>query len=149
VIVGHRTSIEEIILKGGYFMKKKLRLIAVSLILLLTIYSVFACSHLQKKEEGDLGINYNLSPDVEITKVSYFLKKLEGAPRLFFEIGIKNISKEAHKYRVTVLTSDGPSGSALYPVKGKLDPGKDLGQAFPLFFSNFPKGFTLNVETYD
>jgi len=129
--------------------KDKKGSMVVYLILSLFIFPVLACSQLEKKKESLPEIVYDLTPMVELTKVSYFLKKLEGSPKLFFEIGIKNVSKESHKFRVTVFLKEGPSGSALYPIKGNLDSNKELVQNFPFFYDKLPKGFTLTVETYD
>jgi hypothetical protein len=131
--------------------RKRISWVALFLISVMAGLLILGCSHLQKGKENASEIVYEITPMAEVTKVSYFIKKLEGTPKLFFEIGIKNISKENHKYRAVVLLNEGPSGSALFPAKemGKLDPGKELSLQFPIFYDKFPKGFTLMVETYD
>jgi hypothetical protein len=131
--------------------RKKGNLIALFQILFFIFPLILACAHLEENQGKTSEIAYDISPSAQVTKVSYFLKQLEGAQKLFFEIGIKNVSKENHKYRAAVLLNEGPSGSALYPVKeeGKLGPGKELALQFPIFYDRLPKGFTLIVETYD
>jgi hypothetical protein len=130
---------------------KKGKLIALFQILFFIFLVILACAHLEENQGKTSEIAYDISPSAQVTKVSYFLKQLEGTQKLFFEIGIKNVSKENHKYRAAVLLNEGPSGSALYPSKEaeKLGPGKELVLQFPIIYGELPKGFTVMVETYD
>jgi hypothetical protein len=138
-------------MKGGCLMKKAERagLVILFLTLLLATFLLSACSHLETKSDSVPGIAYEIPPGAEITKVSYYLKQIEGSTKLFFDIGLKNTTQEAHVYRVTVFLHEGPSGSIMYPIKGKLEPKKELVQNFLLFHDLLPKGYTLLVEVYD
>ena len=132
-------------------MKKmeKAGLIVLSITLFVATFLLSACAHVETTSESAPGIAYEIPPGVEITKISYYLKRIEGSTKLFFDVGLKNTTKEAHIYRLSLFLNEGPSGSIMYPIKGQLAPGKELVQNFLLFHDLLPKGYTVLVEVYD
>jgi len=105
------------------------------------------CATLGKSKSQTL--SYDVCPAAEITKVGYFMKTYKGAPRLHFEVGIKNVSKEPKRFRLNILLPEGAAAGGFYPRKGKppvIEPGKELVQTFPMYFSSWPTGFTLVVK---
>lgn len=99
------------------------------------------------KGEGlQSNIVYNVEKTAEITNVSYFFEKYEGAPRLHFEVTIKNIAKEPKRFRLKIFLPEGPSAGGLYPGKGMMEPGKTLKMKFPMYHHELPSGFTLVVS---
>lgn len=104
------------------------------------------------KEEGlSQNIVYQVPDSAEITRVAYCFKEYKGASRLHMEIGIRNKSKEAVRYRVNIFTPDGASGGGLYPRKVKGDvkgipAGEELVQEYPMYYDKLPTGFTIVVR---
>ena len=107
------------------------------------------------KQTVDTGIapniTYKVADSAQITKVAYYFKQYEGAERLHMELTIKNISADIKRFRVHIFLPEGPAAGGFYPmmlkgdVKGS-EPGKDLTQVFPMFFSQMPTGFTIVVK---
>ncbi|MEA2110142.1 MAG: hypothetical protein U9P07_12080 [Pseudomonadota bacterium] len=94
-------------------------------------------------------INFDLCPSVEITKVSYYMKDYKGAPRLHFDVTIKNVSAKAKRFRLAIFLPDGTAGGGFYPRKGKppvIKPGAELTRTFPMYFHQFPSAYTIRVQ---
>lgn len=100
-------------------------------------------------------------PEAEITKISHLIKNYEKQPTLHFEIAIKNISKQAERFKVTIFLTEDKSISGLYPMEGKeargdkpavepiIQPGQEHVRVLPVPFVNAPpQGYAVVVETY-
>jgi len=97
-------------------------------------------------------ITLEVCPTAEITTLSYFMKTSKlvgGGPKLHFEIGIKNISSQSRRYKLSIILPKGPSSVGFYPRKGNppvLKPGQEKTRTFPMCFDRIPDSFTLTVE---
>lgn len=105
-------------------------------------------------EEGPV-ITLKICPTAEITTLRYFMKVSKlvgGGPKLHFEIGIKNISSQARRYKLSIMLPKGPSSVGFYPRKGNppvLKPGQEKVRTFPMCYDRIPDRFTLTVEESD
>jgi hypothetical protein len=93
-------------------------------------------------------------PTAKITTLEYFMKqtKFTGGPKLHMKIGIKNISDQPHRYRVSIFLPDGASSGGFYPVKGDppvLKPGEEKVATFPLYSDSIPDAYTVKVDELD
>ena len=123
------------------------------MILILTMtFGLMGCGASQNAEmkgKGDglqSNIVYNVEKTAEITNVSYFFAKYEGAERLHFEVAIKNLAKEPKRFRLKIFLPEGHSAGGLYPTKGMIEPGKTVKMKFPMYHHELPSGFTLVVS---
>lgn len=94
-------------------------------------------------------INLDLCPSVKVTKVCYYMKMYKGAPRLHFDVTIKNISAEPKRFRLAIFLPDGVAGGGFYPRKGKnpvIKPGAELSRTFPMYYHQLPSGYTIRVQ---
>ncbi len=94
-------------------------------------------------------VNFDLCSSVKITKVCYYMKKYKGAPRLHFDVTIKNISSEPKRFRLVIFLPDGVAGGGFYPRKGKnpvIKPGAELSRTFPMYYQKLPSGYTIRVQ---
>jgi len=94
-------------------------------------------------------INFDLCPSVKITKVCYYMKVYKGAPRLHFDVTIKNISAAPKRFRLAIFLPDGAAGGGFYPRKGKnpvVKPGAELSRTFPMYYHQLPSGYTIRVQ---
>jgi hypothetical protein len=103
------------------------------------------------KEDIAPNITYQVADSAQITKIAYYFKQYEGAERLHMELTLKNISAQTKRYRVHIFLPEGPAAGGFYPMQLKgdvkgIEPGKDLMQVFPMFFSQMPTGFTIVVK---
>jgi hypothetical protein len=90
---------------------------------------------------------YEVVDTAQITDVKYFIAKYEGAPRLHFEVTIKNVTNEPRRYRLNIFLPEGPAGGGLYPLSKKaIEPGKELKQKYPMYFDTLPTGYTMVVK---
>jgi len=94
-------------------------------------------------------IDFDLCPSVKITKVCYYMKAYKGAPRLHFDVTIKNVSAEPKRFRLAIFLPDGAAGGGFYPRKGKnpvIKPGAELSRTFPMYYHQLPSGYTIRVQ---
>ncbi len=94
-------------------------------------------------------ISFDLCPSVKITKVCYYMKKYKGAPRLHFDVTIKNVSSEPKRFRLAIFLPDGTAGGGFYPRKGKnpvVKPGAELTRVFPMYYHQLPSGYVIRVQ---
>jgi hypothetical protein len=146
-------------------MKNKI-IIIVSIILFVFAVDLAAvpaayCATEPPAEWMGANIVKKVCPEAEITKISYLIKNYEKEPTLHFEIAIKNISKQAERFKVTIFLAEDKSISGLYPLEGKeasgdkpaveavIQPGQEHTRVLPVpFVSAPPQGYAVVVETY-
>ena len=103
-------------------------------------------------KEGKLPVEtLEVCPSAKITAVDYFIKESEfsGGPKLHVKVGIKNISDQPKRYRLSIFLPDGASSGGFYPRKGRppvIKPGEEQSLTFPMYFENIPDAVTLRVE---
>jgi hypothetical protein len=64
-------------------------------------------------------------------------------------VGIKNISDEPLRYRVSIFLPDGASSGGFYPRKGKppvVKPGEEKVRTFPMYYDKIPEAITVKVD---
>lgn len=97
------------------------------------------------------GATLQVCPTAKITTLECFMKesKFTGGPKLHMKIGLKNISDQPRRYRVSIFLPDGASSGGFYPRKGKppvLKPGEDLVLTFPMYYDSIPDAYTVKVD---
>ena len=90
-------------------------------------------------------------PTAKVTTVECFMKesKFSGGQKLHMKIGVKNISDQPRRYRVSIFLPNGASSGGFYPRKGKppvLKPGEDLVLTFPMYYDSIPDAYTIKVD---
>ncbi len=94
-------------------------------------------------------VSFDVCPSAKIIKVCYYMKKYKGAPRLHFDVTIKNISAEPKRFRLAIFLPDGAAGGGFYPRKGKnpvIKPGAELTRTFPMYYHQLPSGYIIRVQ---
>jgi len=142
-------------------MRIRMRILCLGIVLFFLSGAFFGCASSQKKANEYPGlfpgskanIRYEIAPEAEITMAKYYMAPWKGKDYLHFEIEIKNISKEKHRYRVAVLLDEGPGIAGLYPRKVKkgktVEPGKTHKGKLPMYYDKEPKGILVKVEVFD
>jgi hypothetical protein len=77
------------------------------------------------------------------------MKKYKGAPRLHFDIKIKNISSADKRFRLSIFLPDGVASGGFYPRKGKppvIKAGEELSRIFPMYFDRVPSEYTIKID---
>ena len=100
------------------------------------------------KMEKNVAYKTSVCSSAKITKVDYFMKKYKGSMRLHITVGIKNVSSTPKRFRLHIFLPGGVSSGGLYPRKGKppvIQPGKELVQTYPMYYSKIPESFELVV----
>lgn len=101
-----------------------------------------------EKKVKDVTYKTEVCSSAKITKVDYFMKKYKGSMRLHIAVGIKNVSSSPKRFRLHIFLPGGISSGGLYPRKGKpsvIQPGKELVQTYPMYYSKIPESFELVV----
>ncbi len=136
---------------------KKLRItgLSVSVFFLLAVCAGFLLTA-GTAVAGDKGgkapeATLQVCPTAKITTLECFMKesKFSGGPKLHMKIGIKNISDQPHRYRVSIFLPDGASSGGFYPRKGKppvLKPGEEKVLTFPMYYDSIPDAYTVKVD---
>lgn len=111
---------------------------------------ISGCATGPKKAEGPVA-TLKVCPSAEITTLKYSMKesKFIGGPKFHMKVGIKNVSDDDKRYRVSIFLPDGTSSGGFYPQKGKppvLKPGEEKVREFPMFFEAVPDSLTVKVE---
>ena len=99
-------------------------------------------------KKGEARYTVKTCPSAKVTKVSYMIKKYKGSPRFHVTVGIENVSSEPKRFRLHIFLPGGISSGGLYPRKGKppvIQPGKELVQTYPMYYSKIPESFELVV----
>ena len=120
----------------------------------LLVAGMFCTSYAAEKAEvtkaaEPVTVSFDLCPSVQVTKVSYYMKKYKGAPRLHFDVSIKNISAEDKRFRLAIFLPDGVAGGGFYPRKGKppvIKAGEELNRVFPMYFNELPIEYSIMVQ---
>ena len=93
-------------------------------------------------------ISFELPDSLSVTYLKYDVLVFNGKERLIFELKVKNLSDEDHRYRMIISLKDGTSAGMLIPRKGK-PPVIKSGQVeeikLPLIeYSQQPDGITIS-----
>jgi hypothetical protein len=104
----------------------------------------------EKKGNGPVE-TLKVCPTAKITTLEYFMKesKFSGGKKLHVKVGIKNISDEPLRYRMSIFLPDGASSGGFYPRKGKppvLQPREEKVRTFPMFYDKIPDDITIKVD---
>lgn len=124
------------------------------LLTILFVAGMFCTSYAAEKTAApqaaeQVSISFDLCPSIQVTSVSYYMKKYKGAPRLHFDVKIKNISKEDKRFRLAIFLPDGVAGGGFYPRKGKppvIKAGEELSRTFPMYFHELPSEYSIMVQ---
>lgn len=106
------------------------------------------------KDQIPENIIYDVPDTAAITKVSYFYADYKGTDRLYFEVTVKNKTRDPRRYRLNILLPQGPAVGGMYPRKKKaIEPGETLTRKFPVYIDAkkfpadfMPTGFTLILK---
>jgi len=129
--------------------------VSLSVVFLLAVCAAFLlmvdCAVADEKGVKAPEATLQVCPTAKITTLEYFVKKskFSGGPKLHMKIGIKNISDQPHRYRVSIFLPDGASSGGFYPRKGKppvLKPGEEKERTFPMYYDSIPKAYTVKVD---
>jgi len=133
-------------------MQKKMVVRWLESILILGVFIfVSGCASqksIPEKKVKEASFKTDVCDSAKITKVDYFMKKYKGSMRLHITVGIKNVSSSPKRYRLHIFLPGGVSSGGLYPRKGKppiIQPGKELVQTYPMYYSKIPESFELVV----
>ena len=113
--------------------------------------SISGCATQPEKGAQGPAETLKICPTAKITTLEYFMKesKFSGGPKLHVKVGIKNISDEPLRYRVSIFLPDGASSGGFYPRKGKppvLQPREDKERTFPMYYDKIPDVITIKVD---
>jgi hypothetical protein len=112
---------------------------------------ISGCATQPKKNAQGPAETLKVCPTAKITMLEYFVKesKFSGGPKLHVKVGIKNISDEPLRYRVSIFLPDGASSGGFYPRKGKppvVKPGEEKVREFPMYYDKIPDAITVKVD---
>ena len=124
------------------------------LLIVLLVAGMFSIGYAAEKAEvtqtaEPVTVSFDLCPSVQITKISYYMKNYKGAPRLHFDISIKNISTEDKRFRLAIFLPDGVAGGGFYPRKGKppvIKAGEELSRTLPMYFDTLPTEYSIMIQ---
>ena len=122
-----------------------------SLLILGVFLAVTGCATSKsapERKNKKVAYKTDVCSSAKITKVDYFMKKYKGSMRLHISVGIKNVSSSPKRFRLHIFLPGGISSGGLYPRKGKppvIQPGKELVQTYPMYYSKIPESFELVV----
>lgn len=116
-------------------------------------YSVLFAQSASLFPGSEATISYDIAPEAEITMARYFLGPYQEKDVLQFEIEIKNVSSEEHRYKVTIFLDEGPAIGWYLPEKPKkgtigIAPGETVKSLLPIYYSQESKGFLVKVEVF-
>lgn len=106
----------------------------------------------QPPENWNEGIAYDVVPSAKISKISLYMGNTEAGPMLIYEIGIRNVSAKATRFKLTIYPLEGDPVAGFYPLmarKGKplaLEPKEEMILKWPILAQEMPKGFALVVK---
>ncbi len=84
-------------------------------------------------DEGN--IEKDLTPKVQLTAFSCYMKKWEGAEFLHFKVSVKNVTDTPQRYRVQIFLDNGKAVGGLIPrktKKGLIKPGATATFSYPV-----------------
>lgn len=121
-------------------------------------FSLAGCAGPSYKPAGPVNcpanFQWEVAPEAEITLLNCSLKPYAGWKKksvLHFEIGVKNKSQTAQRFRVQFfLPEDVQAGGGLLPASGKvrhLEPGKEAKGTYPLNLERIPAKVQVIVKT--
>jgi len=124
--------------------------IIVAVVFCVGFVLISACATAQKKGNGPVA-TLELCPSAEITILKYSVKesKFSGGPKFHVKVGVKNVSDEDKRYRVSVFLPSGVASGGFYPRKGKppvLKPGEEKVREFPMYSDEVPETLTVKVD---
>ena len=85
--------------------------------------------------EGAEKILAYVGPEAEVLSVYCSFKDYKGVKSLHFDVKLKNVSAEPHRYRVNFFLDNGKAVGGLIPRKGKppvVNPGKEASFTYPV-----------------
>jgi hypothetical protein len=123
----------------------------VILALSIGIFVFTGCATTEKKSAKKTVETREVCPSAKITAVDYSMKKskFSGGPKLHMKVGIKNISSQPKRYRVSIFLPNGASSGGFYPRKGKppvIKPGETKERTFPMYYDRIPDAVTIKVD---
>jgi hypothetical protein len=97
-------------------------------------------------------IEYQVTPEAEVTQLKCEIGTHKGKPSLIFTAGVKNVSSEPLRYRLNIFLMDMDKAAGhLIPRKGKppvLEPGKEKTVKIPFIkTTDVPKKVLVVVKT--
>jgi len=120
------------------FFKKRL-----ALILTVAIAILIGSSFCAFADE----VAFELPDSLQVTYLKYYIGKFKDKERLIFELKVKNLSSEDHRYRMRISLKDGTSAGMLVPRKGKppvIKAGKEEKIKLPFIeYGQQPEGITI------
>jgi hypothetical protein len=124
--------------------------IIVAVVFCVGFVLISGCATAPKKGEG-LIATLDVCDSAEVSTLTYSVKesKFSGGPKLHVKVGVKNISEEAKRYRVSIFLPSGVSSGGFYPRKGKppvLKPGEEKVREFPMYSDQVPETLTVKVD---
>lgn len=100
---------------------------------------------------ADSRIEKTIAPEAELADFSCILKNWEGSDTLHFNVGVKNISQKAQRYRVNIFLNNGKAVGGLIPQstkKGLVEPGQTEHFEYPVNgMDRAPRSLELVVKT--
>jgi hypothetical protein len=128
------------------------RMVGMICSLVLAVGNFWGEASAQPPENWKEGIAYVVPSSAKITKVSLYMGKTEAGEMLYYEVGIRNVSEKAMRFKLTIYPLEGDPVSGAYPLverKGKplaLEPKEEMVLKWPVFAKELPKGFALVVQ---
>lgn len=105
---------------------------------------VFPCA-------ADSKIAKTIAPEAELADFSCVMKKWEGSDTLHFNVAVKNISDQPHRYRVHIFLDNGKAVGGLIPrttKEGLVEPGQSQSFVYPVSgMDRAPKSIELMIQT--
>ena len=96
-------------------------------------------------------VHSTVSPEAELTKFSCVIKSWNGANTLHFNVGLRNISARAQRYRVNIFLPNGKAVGGLLPrkvQKGLVQPGDVVEFSYPVRgMASAPADLDLIIKT--
>lgn len=85
--------------------------------------------------DDDGTIEKMIAEEAELAEFSCSVKTWEGAETLHFNVGVKNVSNAAQRYRVNIFLDSGKAVGGLIPrktKKGLVEPGQTASFVYPV-----------------
>lgn len=117
---------------------RTLAVFGVIAVLALT-FGLGGCSSIQKDWGWGGSLETEVAAEAKLIGVKKYVKPYKGAPALWYEVTLENVSQADQRFRVNIFLDNGKAVGGLVPrkvKKGLIKPGKTVTVKYPF------KGFT-------
>ena len=124
-------------------MRKGSSVIKLLVLGLILAFVSTGCRAVIKPSEEPQGLTYEVMEGAQISKVSLYMKAVEGVPRCWVDVTVKNLSEASEKFKVIVKVDDEPGVAVI--SKKPIDPKKEDTISVMTLAKILPRTISLTV----